>query len=261
MKYSISLAQMHIQFGNIDANEKRAVEMIDQAAATGSSLVVLPELWSSGYDLKNGKQHASATPAILANLSALAHTHQIHIAGSLLDQTAEGLRNTLFWQSPNQDAPARYSKIHLFGLMQEPSWLLPGDRLQQVQAPWGETGLAVCYDLRFPELFRSYTLSGAVAFTICAEWPARRSAHWEILLRARAIENQAFIFASNCVGNCADETFGGKSVLISPWGHILVEGSPQEEALVSAEIDTDLIEEARKFLPVIRDRRPDLYSL
>jgi predicted amidohydrolase len=259
MNFKISLAQMHIQPGKVEMNRQRAVEMIAEAAARGSSLVLLPELWSSGYDLENGDRHAAETPQILKELQTLARSSNLHIAGSLLEKTPSGLRNTCSWLSSGADAPLSYSKIHLFRLMQEDTWLSGGDHLQQVPAPWGNTGLAICYDLRFPELFRHYALDGSRAFALCAEWPIRRINHWQTLLRARAIENQAFVFAVNCVGTSGSETFGGRSAVITPWGEVSIEGSQSEEDLLTVEINPTQVEEARSFLPVFQDRRPDLY--
>jgi predicted amidohydrolase len=113
--------------------------------------------------------------------------------------------------------------------------------------------------LRFPELFRQYALSGAVGYFLTAEWPIRRINHWQILLRARAIENQAFMLAANCVGQSGKDQFGGSSAVISPWGEVLVEGDQSNEALLTTGIDTDQIEQARQFMPVFQDRRPELY--
>jgi omega-amidase len=128
-----------------------------------------------------------------------------------------------------------------------------------VPAPWGQTGLAICYDLRFPELFRRYAVGGACGLALSAEWPSRRAAHWQTLLRARAIENQCFVFGANCVGPVFNEQFGGCSAAVSPWGEVLVEGSSSSEELLITEIDTEALEQARSFLPVFQDRRPDLY--
>jgi omega-amidase len=260
MKYRISLAQLNIQPGQVKSNLDQALAMLNAAHTNDSQLLLLPELWSSGYDLENAAKHALATPEILDELARQAATLQIHIGGSLLESRPEGLYNTFTWIAPN-GARAVYRKIHLFRLMSEDQWLHGGDHLEQAQAPWGPTGLAICYDLRFPELFRRYALDGISAFALSAEWPAKRAMHWQTLLRARAIENQAYLFATNCVGLSGAETFGGHSVILTPWGEALAEGNPTDPELVSAEIETDLVDQARKFMPVFQDRRPDLYRL
>jgi len=144
--------------------------------------------------------------------------------------------------------------------MQEEQWLKAGESFQTVQTALGLAGLAVCYDLRFPELFRRYAVGGAVCYLLSAEWPIRRINHWQILLKARAIENQSFMLATNCVGQSGKDQFGGSSAVISPWGEVLIEGDQANEALLTTIIDTDQIEHARQFMPVFQDRRIDLYQ-
>ncbi|HEX7393789.1 MAG TPA: carbon-nitrogen family hydrolase [Anaerolineaceae bacterium] len=260
MNFKISLAQLHIYGGDPDRNLQTAVQMIDQAAADGSHFILFPELWSSGYDLENAARHALKSPEILAELKRLATARQIIIGGSLLESTPQGLYNTFSWIDPSASEIIAYRKIHLFRLMDEEKWLNPGNSLRTVQAPWGATGLAICYDLRFPELFRSYVLQGAQGLLLSAEWPVRRIYHWQTLLRARAIENQCFVFAANCAGPVFNEQFGGCSTVVTPWGETLVEGSQSGQELLTVEIDTGLVAQARNFMPIFQDRRPDLYS-
>ncbi len=259
MKYSIALAQTHIQIGDVSANLRIALQMIAEAARRGSKLVLLPELWPCGYDLPQAARHASATPEILAELNHQARQLNITIGGSLLEASPTGIYNAFAWVAPDLPEPVFYRKIHLFCPMDEDRYLLPGQQRVTVSPPWGPTGLAVCYDLRFPELFRRYALDGAVALALSAEWPARRAVHWQTLLRARAIENLCFAFACNCVGPSGDALFGGASAIISPWGECLAEASGIDEELLIAEIDTDQIERARRALPVFADRRPEFY--
>lgn len=259
MKFRIALAQIHIQLGNIQANLQTASAMIREAARSSCQLVLLPELWSSGYDLPQAVHYATFTPEILQELAHLARQQNLVIGGSLLESTPQGIYNTFSWIDPNASSMSYYRKIHLFCPMEENRYLASGTTRQQVDSPWGITGLAVCYDLRFPELFRRYAVDGAVAFALSAEWPARRTAHWQTLLRARAIENLAFMFACNSVGSTGDASYGGASAVISPWGEVLVEASTTSEELVWAEIDTDQLARARSALTVLSDRRPELY--
>jgi predicted amidohydrolase len=125
---------------------------------------------------------------------------------------------------------------------------------------WGMVGLAICYDLRFPELFRAYALAGTHTVIIPAEWPNPRMAHWQTLLRARAIENQMFIIACNRVGQSGNTTFFGRSCIIDPWGETIVEAGEQA-ILLTADIDIDVVDTVRKKIPVFADRRPDLYEM
>ena len=152
----------------------------------------------------------------------------------------------------------KYTKIHLFQLMEEHRYLAAGDQLAIVDTKWGRFGLAICYDLRFPELFRSYALSGVKAVLLVAEWPHPRLAHWQILLRARAIENQMYIIACNRAGVSKDAHFCGHSCVINPWGEIVAEAEEHEELLVT-EIDMDKVDQVRAKIPVFADRKPEVY--
>jgi len=141
-----------------------------------------------------------------------------------------------------------------------------GDSLCVVDTPWGLTGLSICYDIRFPELFRTYALKGArVVFSPMA-FPYPRLDHWKSLVRARAIENQMFMVGINQVGeenlgHLGMVTYFGDSVIIDPWGKTVVEASETDEMLLTATIDLDLSDRIRSEMRVLHDRRPDLYEL
>jgi len=258
-KLQISLAQMAFEFGDQEANFESAAQRVVEAAALGSDLVLLPELWASGYDLPNWQKYATPLDeGLFARLSALAREHQIAIGGSLLEARHDKAFNTFVLFGPDGSPLGVYRKIHRFRLLQEEKYLGAGDSLGLVQAPWGPTGLAICYDLRFPEMFRPYAIGGARLLLLVAEWPESRIEHWCKLLQARAIENQVFIAAVNKVGESQGVKLGGHSVIIDPWGEPLVEEHDQE-ALLTAEIYFKEADKARRFIPVFRDRREDIY--
>jgi predicted amidohydrolase len=260
MSLTISLAQTNIALGDPEANFECVRAWTTEAARRGSALVVFPELWSTGYDLENWQRHASPPGrGMFARLSALARDQRIALAGSVLEARFGRAYNALALFGAAGQLLATYRKVHLFRLMDEEKWLAPGERLELVEAEWGLTGLAICYDLRFPELFRSYALRGARLVIVPAEWPSRRAAHWKALLRARAIENQMFVAGCNRVGESKGEHFGGGSAIIDPWGEAVIEGGGAP-GLLTAEIDLALVEEVRKRIPVFEDRRPDIYS-
>jgi omega-amidase len=259
MKLTISLAQLQIRLGQPEENLQAARPLIQQAAADGSQIILLPELWTTGYDLPNVRAAAEANRAVLAEIEQEAKRHNIRIGGSVLLEQDGRFYNTFVLHAPDGSETAQYSKIHLFRLMQEDRWLSPGDHVQMVQMPQAAVGLAICYDLRFPELFRKYALAGADLFLMCAEWPLQRIAHWQTLLRARAIENQCFIAAVNSTGETGGETFGGSSAIISPWGEVLVEGTTSRPDLLTATVDMDQVVDIRQRIPIFKDRRPDLY--
>jgi len=259
MKMRLALAQMQIIPGDLPGNLKIAKEMITAAVAQNAELILLPELWSSGYDLSQATIHSAANHEITETISILARKHHIWIGGSLLEDRNGKVFNTFSLINSQGNRHASYNKIHLFRLMDEDRWLNAGDSPITTQLHCGKTGLAICYDLRFPELFRHYALADAHLILIVAEWPLIRMDHWRTLLRARAIENQLFIAAVNAVGDSAGTVMGGQSMLIDPWGEIVAEGSPSEEQLITAELDFDLVDQVRQTIPALTDRRQDIY--
>jgi len=136
--------------------------------------------------------------------------------------------------------------------------LTPGDHATLCSTPWGPTGLGICYDLRFPELFRAMALAGAKLFVIPAQWPVKRLEAWLLLARARAAENELIVAACNRVGRNEDVIFPGRSIVVDPWGNTLVEGDDQERLLI-AQANLREVEKARRYLTVYEDRRPEAY--
>jgi predicted amidohydrolase len=258
-RLTISLAQMEFRFGDEDANFSCAEEWIAEAVGHGSDLILLPELWASGYDLENWMQYAAPLgEGSFARLSALAKKHQIAIGSSLLESADGKAYNTFAFYGPEGQTWGVYRKIHRFRLLEEEKWLGAGDQMVLAESLWGPVGLSICYDLRFPEMFRPFAVAGSRLFLIVAEWPERRVAHWSKLLQARAIENQMFVAGVNKVGNSQGVKLGGCSAVIDPWGIPLVEGG-DAEALLTVEIDLREADKARRNISVLRDRRPEIY--
>jgi omega-amidase len=259
MKLNLSLGQMQISYDQAEVNFERVREWTHEAARRGSALVLFPELWYSGYNLESWPQYAAPLgEGVFARLSALARECHIALGGSVLEAKDGQAYNTFPFFDAAGECRAVYRKLHLFGPMGEGKWLKAGDRFELMGSMWGPVGLGICYDLRFPEVCRRYALHGARLVLLPAQWPERRIHHWRTLLRARAIENQMFIAACNCVGLSGDERFGGQSAVIEPWGRAVVEAG-ESEILLTTEIDLDLAEEARQRFPVFKDRRTDLY--
>jgi len=258
-KLSITLGQINIALADERKNYNTIEKGVIEAARRGSHLVVFPELWSSGYALQQGKELShTLDKGLFAQVSTLAQQNKISILGSLLEKRGNEVANSAAFFAPSGRLMGVYRKIHLFQLMDEHRFLQPGNAPLMLDLPWGRTGIAICYDLRFPELFRRYAVDGARIFIIPAEWPLERIEHWRTLLIARAIENQAYVVATNAVGKTGNNIFGGHSMIVDPWGKIVVEAgeSPQ---MVTAEIEMDLVEEVRTRIPVFEDRRSDVY--
>jgi len=260
MKITISLAQLEFQFSDIEANFHHVEKRIAETASLGSDLILIPELWNSGYDLKNWAKYASPLgEGSFRRISSLARKYHVSIGCSMIEEKDGHAYNTFVLYGVEGEAWGVYRKIHRFRLLQEEKWLEAGDRLVLAQTPWGKVGLSICYDLRFPEMFRPYFIAGANLILVVAEWPERRIGHWTKLLQARAIENQAFFAGVNKVGFSQGVKLGGYSTIVDPWGVPIVEGN-DEEALLTAQIDLCESDKARRYIPVLRDRQPDIYT-
>jgi len=262
---TLTLVQMDCRLGDPAGNFARAEKFVAEAARRGSHLVLLPELWSTAYDLERAAEHASPLarspeePGWFGRFAQMARDHGVWLAGSLLEARNGRFYNTLAVYAADGSLAAAYSKVHLFRLMDEHLYLAPGDRTATVETPWGVMGLSICYDLRFPELSRRYALEGAQVILVPAEWPYPRRMHWRTLLRARAIENQCFVAACNRVGTTRDTAFFGASGVVDPWGETLIEGG-DVEALLTVTLDLDRVQAFREQIPIFQDRRPDLYG-
>lgn len=257
---TVALAQIDIALGDPATNIAKLPALAAEAKARGAELLVLPELWSSGYDLERATVLADQLDSgAFAAMTAQAREYQIAICGSALAAQVGQPTNTAALYDSSGTLLVSYSKLHLFGLMHEDRFLAAGDAAPVVATPWGQVALTICYDLRFPELFRSYATRGAGLIIMPAEWPHPRVEHWRTLVRARAIENQCFVLACNRVGSDRASTFCGTSLIVDPWGNTVVEGGETSELLV-ATLDLTLIASVRERMSVLRDRRPECYA-
>ncbi len=258
----LSLIQMNVEAGNPDQNYKHAAEMLEQAVASPEKpdVILLPEMWNTGYALEQigaiADKEGTRTKAFFSEFCV---KHGVNvIAGSVADSIQGRVKNTIYAFDRQGRVMADYSKIHLFRLMDEEKYLHPGDKSEVFRLEGVQAGTIICYDLRFPELTRKLAAGGAKIVFVPAEWPVPRLNHWRTLLMARAIENQMYVAACNRVGISGGTEFFGHSMVIDPWGEIMVEGGEGEEIL-AAEIDLDKVDRVRAAIPVFADRRPDLY--
>lgn len=258
-RLNIALGQMHIALGEPRKNYERVEQWTVEAARRGAHVAVFPELWSTGYALDRGQELANGlNTGLFADVASLASQHKISIVGSMLEKRGNDIANSAAFMSPGGRVMGVYRKMHLFRLMDEDRWLQAGESPLAMDLPWGRTALAICYDLRFPELFRRYAVEGAKLIIIPAEWPLVRIEHWRTLLQARAIENQCYIVAVNTCGDIGGTVFGGHSMVVDPWGKIVVEAG-ETPSLLTVDIDMDAVDEIRQRIPVFEDRRPELY--
>jgi predicted amidohydrolase len=234
---------------------EHVLSLLDQAR--GSELVLLPELWPCGYYSFSRYQDESEAldgPTVQALSRKAREIGAFLFAGSLVEREGDRLFNTGLLLDSRGQLVARYRKMHLFGYRSEEGRLLcRGDDVVVVPTPWGRAGLSICYDLRFPELYRRMIDRGAEFFLVAAAWPAARREPWILLNRTRALENQAFLFSCNGAGSNCGVTLGGHSLLVDPLGKVLAEGG-DGEGLVSFEADPGAVGRARDDFPSLRDR-------
>jgi predicted amidohydrolase len=257
----VALLQMDIALGDVAANRRKAADMIAAAIGRGAKLLVLPEMWTTGYKL--AAIHELAEPEggpTLAMLRAAARDKGVEmITGSLAESRDGKVYNTCYAIDAAGDVVAKYSKIHLIGLMEEDRYIAPGDAKAMFELSFGKAGMIICYDLRFTELPRALALAGCRTLFVPAEWPASRGAHWRALNIARAIENQMFVIAVNRVGRDEGNVYFGHSLVVDPWGEVLAEGSADNEEVLVVDVDFAAGEEIRRRMPVFADRRPQYY--
>lgn len=265
----VALVQLETNLARTPRHTRlRAAGQVQEAAedGLGSQLVVLPELWAhNAFDPKPWPELAEPIDGeFAATMRGAARLNGVVLhAGSFVERAADGeYYNTSLVYGYDAEDLATYRKIHRFGFDQgEAAFMAPGTELATFELldfmtdrPVATVGLATCYDLRFPELFRKLVDAGAKMVIIPAAWPARRLEHWRTLLRARAIENQVYMIACAAVGVQADLEMSGHSMVVDPWGEILAEGGVDEE-IVYAEIDPGFVDQTRESFPVLRDRR------
>jgi deaminated glutathione amidase len=257
--------------GDKAANLERGERLVARAASLGADVIALPEKWNG---VGNAEQlQALAEPLeggeSVAALSRWAQTHGVSIVGGSITERREGhekLSNTSVVVAPDGSVSAVYRKIHLFdvevgGLVyRESEAEEPGDEPVVTQLEDWPVGLTVCYDVRFPELYRVLALEGAELVTVPANFTERTGRdHWEVLLRARAIENQLYVAAPAQFGEPMPGRFSfGRSLVADPWGTVLAQ-APDEECVIVAELDRGRVRDVRAKLPSLANRQPDAY--
>jgi len=197
-------------------------------------MIVLPEMWSTGFANQEIDRLSETTTSILNEISRLAKKTRTIIIGSLPEKVGGKIFNT-------------------------DRWFHGGRRGVVCPTSVGPVGLLICYDLRFPELCRSITLQGAKIVVVMAQWPDSRAAHWKTLLAARAIENQVFVLAANRCGQDHDLVYAGHSRIISPYGEVLARAGKKGTS-ITADIDFKLLDRSRKTIPCLKERVPEAYG-
>ncbi len=257
--FKAGIIQFDIINGDIDRNMAAAMTYLRELAAQGADLAVLPELFSCGFDNGNIQDHACRTNDTLEQLSEFAKTHTMAIVGTFPQAEAGQVFNTQYFIDRDGKIKGSYQKMHLFRPTLEHKFYTAGSSASVLDTSFGPVGLMICYDLRFPELARRLFLDGARILIVSAQWPSPRISHWQILARARAVENQAYCICANRTGNDDDLDYPGLSAIIDPMGQVLAEAGSDPGVLL-ADIDMDQVDRARNLIPIYTDRRKDVYG-
>lgn len=262
IKLKISLIQMDVVCGNFEANLSRAEIMIRKALKQRKkpNVLVLPEMWTTGTDLQegrdsNGKIHNESV--VIDRLKDIAAKNSVNIvAGSMTENRGDkDAFNTAYIIDRQGCIIASYDQVH----RQRHERLSTGSDAVTFDIDGICCGIILGYDLRFPEFVRQLALRGAKVLFVPGMWMGPHEIHWKLLNIVRAIENQFFVAAVNRAGETGDKAYPGMSMVVNPWGEVLIEGDDTPDILTTV-IDVSLVDKAREQNPVLSDRRPDVYQ-
>lgn len=254
----IALLQLKVLEKNKGANVAHGLQLARQAAAE-HDLLVLPEVWTTGYSLGHLNEEAELVDGpVITALQHIARTEQCSIVAGSVPMKREGkIYNTSVAINKRGELVNLYDKVHLFGLFKEEDFFAPGNNFRAFDLDGLCCGSTICYDLRFPELYRHLALQGAKLIFCPAEWPEARGDIWRLLAQARAAENHTFLVAVNCAGQFKGAPFYGHSMVVAPSGRILAEAGMDEE-VISCTIDLGDIDKVRSRLNALADVRKEL---
>jgi predicted amidohydrolase len=252
----VALLQMDLAWEDVAENHRRAARLLAEAKEGGASLAVLPEMFSTGFSMDAARIAQPAGGPSETFLRDQARALGLWILASVPERGEPAPRNMALLVSP-RGAVVKYAKIHPFSYAGEDKVYTAGDRVVTADVEGVRVTPLVCYDLRFPEPFR--TAAGETdLFVVVANWPDPRREHWRTLLRARAIENQAYVVGVNRAGDGGGLRYAGDSAAIAPLGETLVEADAREQVLF-ADVDPGVVQKLRARFPALSDRRPTAY--
>ena len=242
----VSILQFKPKFGDITANFKTVTRLFEDFDAALSDVILLPELWSTGFypkPLKNfSDQNGEKTRDFLSTLANKYHTNII--GGTVIVEVDDNFYNRSFSFNRQGNLIAEYDKIHLFSMSGEDEVFKAGNEIPIFNIDNTKVSVAVCYDIRFPELIRAVASNNISILFLPSAWPLKRFSHWQVLTRARAIENQIFVIAANSFGH---------SAIIDPWGEVLDEAEPGEK-IITVNINSEVCNKIKSIMNVFADR-------
>ncbi len=268
--FKIALCQM-ATFMDKEDNKAKAKKLVDQAAANGAQVVVLPEMWNTPYSNNYFRPFAEPQDGLTVKfLSDLAKDNDIYlIGGSISELDDDKVYNTSYSFDRQGNIIGKHRKVHLFDIdveggirFMESDTLTAGDETTVIDTEYGKIGVAICYDVRFPELSRNMALAGAKMIVLPAAFNMTTGpAHWDLTMRARALDNQVY-FAACSPARDEDGVYVayGNSCIASPWGEFIAHAE-DKETIIYGDIDFDYVDSIRQQLPLLKHRKKDLYNL
>ena len=252
----VALLQMDLAWEDVLENHRRAARLLEEAAAGGARLALLPEMFSTGFSMDS--RRIAQPPGGPSESCLLARSARLGlwILASVPESGEPSPRNMALLVSPDGSV-VRYAKIHPFSYAGEDRVYTAGDRVVTAEIDGVRVTPFVCYDLRFPEPFRT-AAADTDLFAVVANWPDQRREHWRALLRARAIENQAYVVGVNRAGDGNGLHYAGDSAAIAPLGETIIEADEREQALF-CDVDPEVVKKLRARFPALEDRRPEAY--
>ncbi len=259
-----ALIQIKIAYGEPQKNIEKISSYVDKCMSSEKKpdVIILPEMWNTSFALPEIELIADQEGYPAAeSVRKLACKHRVNIvAGSVADKRKGKIYNTCYVFDRKGQTIARYDKVHLFSLMNEPAYITPGGKRALFKLDGILCGVIICYDVRFPELSRAYAMEGAQILFVPAQFPHPRYNPWMHLVPARAIENQMYVVGVNRIGKENNAEFFGRSMVVEPKGDIVICGTENKEEILIADLDPSKVKESREYMRCLEERREDVYK-
>jgi predicted amidohydrolase len=260
----VAVAQISCSLGDPEANLLKVRDFSRRARDVGAELIVFPEMTDTGYSMPVIRESANHwNSGFVPGLQRIAPELSIGIVSGVSERDGSAIYNSQILVDVKGDVVAKYRKTHLYAVapVEEQTCFAPGDSFASFKLGGLQFGFSICYDLRFPEMYRKLVTEQNVgAFLISSAWPFPRDEHFRVLAQARAIENQSYVIASNRVGKDDDLWFCGSSAIIDPRGVVIAAASADREELIHADLSEELVRSVRSRVESFAHRRQDLYS-
>lgn len=260
MNFRIGCVQFRSQLGDMDYNLAQLAHWCEQARAQGARVVVFPEACLTGY-CRPREMAMLAQPfagSLRERAAEIARAHEILLVFGMPEREGGNVYNSLIALDAKGNELGRYRKTHLWAA--ESKWATPGDQFVTFKTEYAHFGLMLCYDTRFPEVSRALALRGIEVALVASAWRSTHVEEWRFCARARALDNGIFLAGSDAILEAEHFTCAGGSLIVGPDGRVMALANYGEEGMITAEIDTERIAERRKDLPLLQQRRPELYG-